>query len=391
MPDVFENFKEYKGEPQTQEPTAQTTPSESATATTGVDPTPATPPLTETLPAQPQAATQGEPTVDKFIEDFNKRFGTQFKADTEIKPIFELPKKITEYESKLTDYEGLKKSNDQYKVDLENAQRAEARKYLESPLMQRAYVADQLVKKYPNSDVTILTELAMSDVDKLSDLDVLAKDMKMKLPGKNLETIKSVILDEVGIDPTQDPKEWDEKALTKLAFRAASARENIKNLVGGIELPKVETKEETDARIASELSKRTEQAAPHKAEYSKFDKFQIQEGLDYTVPDEFKSKLGDIFDTFLLKAGNEPTKENLDTLNDIRDSLFFNTYKKEIYDVMYKDAESKVKAELDKKLGNAPPLNTATASDGAGNDANKKPGHNDFKADIQGQRVTHFG
>jgi hypothetical protein len=91
-----------------------------------------------------------------------------------------------------------------------------------------------------------------------------------------------------------------------------------------------------------------------------------------------------MFDAFILKAGNEPTPENLQTLNDLRDAFFFSEYKDKIYEVMYKDAESKVKAELDKKLENTTPPNTATASDGAQGDKPNNDG-TEFMKFLTGQ------
>ncbi len=355
----FDNFQKFEGQAVAQE----TTPNPEGQGMTEQSGGQQTAAPTE----QPPVATQGAPAkADEFIETFNKRFNTQYKADEEIKGLFEYPKKVTEYEGKLKDYDSVKKSADQYKQDLENLKKTEAERYFSSPLMKKAFVADQLVKKFPHSDVTTLTELAMSDVNALSDLDVLAKEIKIKLPSKNIEAIKSAILSDVGIDATTDPKEWDEVAQTKLAIRAGTARENIRNLVDGIQLPKIETKEESDARMATELSKKIEMTTPQKNEYLKFDKFKVKDDLEYTVPDEFKSKLGDMFDAFIINAGNEPTQENIDTLNDLREALFFSSHKDKIYEMMYKDAESKIKAELDKKLGNTTPPNTATASDGAG-------------------------
>jgi hypothetical protein len=338
---------------------------------------------TGTEPTQQPAAQTGEPTtpqageppkVDEFIETINKKFNTQYKAEDELKSIFDLPKKISEYEGRLKDYDALKTSNEKYKSDLESLSRTEAEKYLSDPIMQKAWVVKELKVKYPNSDVSVLTDLAMADIDKMDDVELLAKEIKMKLPTRSLDAIKSVVLDEIGVDATTDPKEWDEKALTKLAIKASAARENIKNLLGGIQLPKVETKEEAQARVNATLAKRTEQAASHRADYLKFDEFKVKDDLKYTVPEEFKAKLGDMFDAFVLKAGNDPTPENLETLNDLREAFFYNTYKDKIYEVIYKDAESRVKAELDKKLGNTTLPNTATASDGAGTAANEKDG-----------------
>ena len=230
----------------------------------------------------------------------------------------------------------------------------------------------------------------MADTSKMSDIDVLAKERKVNYPNRKLEDIKIAILSELGIDPTAPPEEWDTVARTRLEMRADDARANIKNLTSGIEFPKVETPEEAQQRMDADLAKRAEAAKPLKEEYSKFDKFKMGDGLEYTVPKEFQEKLGDMFDAFVLQAGNEPTKENLQTLSELRDALFFNSYKKEIYETMYKDAETKIRAELDKKLANTEPPNSATASDGAINERGDLPGTTQFLQDFQGKRVTRL-
>lgn len=343
---------------------------------------------TDTAPGTP--VTPQDTQKDEFIETFNKRFNTQYKADDEIKSIFEVSKKIPEYETRLKDRDDLAKSVEQYKRDLDNLEKSASSKYLSDPIMQKAYVANQLLKKYPDKDPFILQEIAMSDVDKMGDLDAVAKERKIKYPSMPLENIKKVILNDLGIDGTTPSEEWDGLAKDKLTMMAGDARENIKRLTQGIELPKVETQEDIQRRNAEILSKRTEQAKPFREEYSKFEKFKVGEGLDYTVPKEFQEKLGDMFDAFVLKAGNEPTKENLQTLEDLKEAMFFNSYKKEIYDVMRKDAETKIKAEYEAKLGNTQLPNTATASDGLPSGQSGRSGHADFKRDNQGDRVRQL-
>jgi hypothetical protein len=362
-------------------PTETPNPEVSTTENNAAVPTDTTP----TTPVTPQDAPK-----DEFIETFNKRFSTTYKADDEIKGLFELSKKIPQYEADLKTKGDLEKSVEQYKRDLSDLQRSESTKYLSSPMMQKAYIADQLQKKYPDKDPFILQEIAMSDVDKMGDLDAVAKERKIKYPTMKLENIKAVILNDLGIDVATNPEEWDSLAKDKLTMMAGDARENIKKLTQGIELPKVETQEERQTRIDAGLSKRTEIAAPFKAEYSKFDKFKMGEGLDYDVPKEFQEKLGDMFDEFVVKNGNEPTLENIEILNDLRDAFFFNEYKKEVYDAMYKDAETKIKTKLDEKLGNTEVPNAATASDGAGAEqGNLRDGKQHLK-DLQGQRVTRI-
>lgn len=353
MGDVFDGFQKFEPEPVQEPQGGEPTGGQTAQITGAAEPP------TQTGGGEP-------PKVDGFIENFNKRYETQYKGDEDIKALFGLPSKVAEYETKYKDYDDLKKSNEKYKTDLENLSRSEAEKYLNDPIMQKAWVVKELKAKYPNSDVSVLTDLAMSDTDKMSDLDILAKEVKMKLPNRSIEAIKSVILDEIGADASADPKEWDEKVLTKLEIKASAARENIKNLLKGVELPKIETKEERDLRLAAENSKREQAAAPLKADFLKFDKLKVMDGLEYTVPEDYKSGLSSMFDSFIKSAGQEPTPEALETMKDLRDAFFFSANKDKIYEMMYKDAESKIKAELDKKLGNTEPPNTATASDQAG-------------------------
>lgn len=354
MADVFEQFTNLSAVPEGQENPdtnegAQNTDAASQQAA-GTD----NPPAGGTPPAP-----------DEFIENFNKRYSTQFKSDDDIKGLVSLPKKISEYDEKLKGHTELTKSVDQYKKDLEEQKRTEVSRYLSSPLMQRAYIANELLKKNTKGDLATLTELAMSDLDKMSDLDILARVNKLKVPDKSLDVIKEALLDELGIDTTLDPKEWDQKALTRLALKASDARKYVSDMMEGVEVPKVLSKEEMDRMAKEATSKKESEVAPHRAEYLKFDKVKLMDDLEYTVPDEFKADLPGMFDTFMIKAGNEPTPENIEALNDLREALFFNKYKKEIYDVMYKDAESKIKKALDDKLGNTKPPNDAQASDGA--------------------------
>ena len=339
--------------------------------------------------AQTQGATSTPPKVDEFIDNFNKRFGTTYKTDDEIKSLFELPKKVIDYEGKVKDRDELARSVEKYKADLETLKKTEVSRYLSDPLMQRAYVASQLLKKHPDKDPFILQEIAMTDVTKMSDLDVVAKERKIKYPSMPLENIKKVILHDLGIDASTPQEEWDSLAKDRLTMMAGDARENIKRLTEGIEIPKAEDPAKVEADLQAALLKRTEDAKPARESFMKTDKYNLREGLDYTLPEEFKEELGNIFDVYILKAGNEPNEKNMEDLKGIAESLFYRRYKEQIYDAMYKDAESKIKKALDQELGNTTPPNTATASDGA-TQATQKPGASQFLQDFHGQRKTNL-
>ena len=391
MADIWDKFNEVKHEEEQPEVAVEETSANEEIVAEGIIPEvkdtdgqPSEPPKEQTEQVQPTEK------PDEFIENFNKKLGTQYKSFEEVKGLLELPKKVTQYQQELESKGELQKRVEKYEQDLKDLKRNEEAKYFSSPRMRMAFIADQLVAKHPDKDDKLLTELVMSDTSKMSDIDVLAKERKVNYPNRNLENIKIAIMDEFGIDRTLPPEEWDSIAVERLGMRADDARANIKALTNSIEIPKVETQEEANAKLADDLARRTEAAAPIRAEYSRFDEFDIADDLKYTVPEEFKEQLGGMFDEFVLKAGNEPTKENMEILNNLKDALFFNRYKKEITAVMMKDAKTKLKAEEDAKLGNNEPPNSATAADSAGTEANPRPSGSDFFRDLEGERRTNL-
>jgi hypothetical protein len=205
----------------------------------------------EVVPVQPSSQEQIKP--DEFIENLNKEYGTQFKSKDEFKGIFELPKKVTEYEGRLKEAEGWKAQNEQYQKQIEEMKNAGNSEFLSKPLVQKAYVAEQLLAKYPDKDPFVLQEIAMTDVSKLSDLDALVKNEKMDLPDASEADIKSHFLDKYGLDPDTPPAEWSSVAKTRMAIDAKSARANIRSLTTGIELPKAVSKEDREKVAAESL------------------------------------------------------------------------------------------------------------------------------------------
>ncbi len=323
-----------------------------------VDATPVETPTVQT-PEPPKVET---PQADEFIENFNKRYGTQYKADDEIRSVFELPKKVSEYEARLSDYENVKKSAEerQRKIDeLEGLN--DPLKFFSSP---DAYIAEQLRIKNPDKDPVLLHEIATTDVSKMGDFDVLVKAMKMFIP--NLPDggagLRDVLYEKYGIDPEVDPKDWDSKIKTKIAIDAATERYRINELKKGIELPKVMSKEEREQFQAETLAKKQQALAPVKDQFTKFDKFQY-EGFEYDVPAEYKDKSAEMFDGMFIDAGLEMNEENLKTAIQLRNSNFLLENFGKIKEVIIKQAETALRAKIDAELHNTTPPNTATASD----------------------------
>jgi len=309
-----------------------------------------------------QATETTEETPDTFIEDFNKRYNTQYKADDEIKGLFTLPGKVKEYEDKYNDYDSLKSSVDQYKDELEEVKATHMSDLLSKPRIRSAYIAEQLVAKYPDRDPDILANIAMSDIDKMDDLEVLAKERKMRGSKSSLDNIKAVIIKELGIDAELKPEEWDSLVTTEIEMKATDARDRIKTLLKDIELPKVVSKEDREAQQAKFLEEKTKAIAPVKEVFTKFDTYKNGD-FEFVAPDEFKSKLPDIFDSMFIKAGLEVNEENIATAELLKKALFVEEYLPKMLEVKEKEVLARVKAEQDALLHNDTPPNTATATD----------------------------
>lgn len=308
------------------------------------------------------------PQADQFFENFNKRFGTQIKTDDEIKASFGAQQRVSEYEGKLRDAEERAKKADEYQKQVEEIRNAGNSEFLSKPLIRNAYVAQQLIDKYPDKDPDVLRQIVMADLGKMSDLEVLVKNQKIDLPQLSEADIELALKDQYGIDPDTPPTEWSSIAKTKIAIAAQSARANIKSLTTGIELPKTVTTEERQQAQQVALQKRLQETAPLKESFTKFDKFKDAriEGFEYEVPGDFKSKLGDMFQAMFIDAGMEATPENLESITTLRDAMLLHQEFPKLRELIFKEGQVSVQRKLDQELHNDTPPNTTTATDHGG-------------------------
>ena len=353
----FENMTPF-----TPETLAQAVGTDSPAETPAVEtPKPGETPSAQVTPPAEVPKPSEEPKPDEFIETLNKKYSTQYKTDEEIKNLFTLPGKLAEQEAKLKDFDTHKTDAERYKKELEETKTTYMSDFLSKPLIKKAYVAEQLLAKFPDRDPFVLQELAMADVDKMSDIDVLARERKIRSKS-SLEDIKAVIRKELGIDPEQKPEEWDSVVKTELELKASDARDRIKQLFAGIELPKVVTKEEREVQQAKYLEDKIRAVQPFKEVFKKFDEYQNGE-FRFAVTDEFKSKLDDVFNGIFIDSGLEVNEKNLATAELLKRALFVEEYLTKMLEVRDKETEARLKAEQDKLLHNDTPPNTATATD----------------------------
>ena len=364
----------------------------SATETPNTD-VAGTPPATEQTPStetstptkQTEAGTVAATTEtkpDTFIEDLNKTFGTQFKARNEVEDIFKLPQKIAGYESELTKTKDYATRIEDYEKQIEKFKNnPNGADLLEKPLLRKAYIADQLLAKYPDKDPYTLQEIVMADVSKMSDIDVLVKAQKINHPNIAENDLKAAIYKKNGIDPDIKPEDWDSVTRAELAMSADDARATLKTLTSGIEFPKAATKEQRDADAAQALQKRIQATDPLKTEFTTFDKFK-KGAIDYDVPADFKTKLPDMFQAMFIDAGLEPTPENKATAMELRDMTFLYQNIDKIIEVKVKEGQTEIQRKLDEALNNTKPPNTKTATDEVSPQDNRR-GLGAFLADMK--------
>jgi hypothetical protein len=227
----------------------------------------------------------------------------------------------------------------------------------------------------------------MSDIDKMDDLEIIARERKVDGSKSSIENIKAVIKKSLGVDPEQRPEEWDELVKTELEIKATDARKRIKQMVEGIELPKVVTKEEREAQQTSILEGKKKAAEPFKEIFKKFDTYKNGD-FEFVVPEEFKSKLEDVFKGMFIDSGLEINDKNLATAELIKRALFVEENLPKMLEVKEKQVMAKLKEEQDKLLHNDTPPNTATATDqGTPTDPNK-PGLSSFFRNSGNDRAT---
>lgn len=296
-------------------------------------------------------------TPDKFFDEFNTRFSTDFKTEDDVRNILGLQQKIADLEEKANQTSDYAQKIEDYERQIEQIRNNGNAEFLSKPLIRQAFVAQQLLEKYPDKDPDALRQIVMADVSKLSDLDVLIKEKKIDLPTLSETDIREALLDKYGIDPDTKPEEWSSIVKTKIAIEAQSARANIKSLTEGIELPKAVTAEEREQQAQAELQERIRTTEPLKSDFLAFDKFKNGD-FEYDVPAEYKQKLPEMFQALFIDAGMEPTAENLETAKYMRDALFLQDNFQKILEIAVKKGQTEIQAKLDEALNNTQPPNT---------------------------------
>lgn len=203
-------------------PAAQVTPKGGTTP-----PAPAelvTPPAVTT--ATP--VTTPEPIQTDYISSLNTKFKTSFKSDDDLKSVLENAAKTQALQEQLKEFETLKGDMEYYKKGVNP---------LDYFASEDDYRMQQFKKTNPDKDAGVANKMFTTDLDKLSDLDVLTQYELLHGTFTDGEVgAKELVAAQYELD-LNDPESWTRLSKNTMARAAAKARSEIKELKGSIKLP----------------------------------------------------------------------------------------------------------------------------------------------------------
>jgi hypothetical protein len=365
---------------------AQETPPEEGTAET------------EQEAAEESQTTEGEekketPTFD--LESFNKFFDKSFEKEDELRSLFEKAEKVTDYDekvSKISEYESHLQERDERIKELEES--LDPLSYFSSP---ESYKAEMIKKQMPDKDPVLIEKVIKSDLSKETDFDVLVDEFLMDNPGFSGDRTRAanVLMKRHGIDPEDNPEEWDAVTKDELMVDANKARNRFRELADKVELPQAVSPEERAAQKEQALTELKESWKEPIERIAQYDKEVItdDEGnklFEFTVPDDFKSSIKDYAEGLVTSGEAPANKETLAFLEDtIRKEMIYQNLPK-ILKVYKSDLESQWQEQKDKEEGNTTPPNKQTAPEGSAEEG-KLPGIADMISSLDGSKRETIG
>lgn len=193
--------------------------------------------------APPVETPPAEKVQTDYISSLNTKFNTSFKSDDDLKAIIESASKAQALQEQLKEFETLKADIDYYKSGVNP---------LDYFASEDDYRMQQFKKTNPDKDAGVANKLFTTDLDKLSDVDVLAQYELLHGTFQDGEVgAKELVASTYEID-LDDPESWTRLSKNTMARAANKARSEIKELKGSIKLPdKIDLASKREAEKAS--------------------------------------------------------------------------------------------------------------------------------------------
>lgn len=324
--------------------------------------------------AEPPEAEQAAET-SKFFEETNKRFSTSFKSDEEVSEALKSLARIADYDTRVKEAAEFKSKVDEYTAKEKSW--AEEKAKLEArinPLSffrdEKAYVAEQLRKQFPDRDPATIERVITSDLARMDKVELLAYRLLLDAPDIDggLEGAKEIVLSELGVEVGSRPEEWERITKNKLTTKAAQARKDLEELQRSVEIPKVKTEADLQAEVATRIEGLKKAWTPFLDKMEAMDKLQIpaEDGTvlaTIDIPAEWRKEIREDLAKTALSSGLEPTEERIQELNAIREMKFIHKNFPKLYTILENQWKSKAIEERDELLNNTDPPNTSERPD----------------------------
>ena len=311
----------------------------------------------------------------KFFEEINKRYSKGFKSDDEVTAALGSLSKMTEYETRLKEASEHKAKLDELttkeKSWLEEKQKLEARA---NPLAffrdEKAYVAEQLRRQFPDKDPAVIERIATNDLSRMDKVDLLAHRLLLDAPDieGGLEGAKEAVLADMGLEVGSKPEEWDRITKNKITVKAAQARKDLEELQRSVEIPKVKSEADLQLEVANKIEGLKRAWTPFLDKMEAIDKLQIpaEDGTvlaTIDIPAEWRKEMHEELIGTALSSGVEPNEETIRELNAIREMKFIHKNFPKLYTILENQWKSKAIEERDKLLNNDSPPNNSVKPD----------------------------
>jgi len=311
----------------------------------------------------------------KFFEEINKRYSKGFKSDDEVTAALGSLSKMTEYETKLKEASEHKAKLDELttkeKSWLEEKQKLEARL---NPLAffrdEKAYVAEQLRRQFPDKDPAVIERIATNDLSRMDKVDLLAHRLLLDAPDieGGLEGAKEAVLSDMGLEVGSKPEEWDRITKNKITVKAAQARKDLEELQRSVEIPKVKSEADLQLEVANKIEGLKKAWTPFLDKMEAIEKLQIpaEDGTvlaTIDIPAEWRKEMRDELIGTALSSGTEPNEETIKELNAIREMKFIHKNFPKLYTILENQWKSKAIEERDKLLNNTEAPNNSVKPD----------------------------
>jgi len=266
-------------------------------------------PVVDAQPAEPTPPTD-------FFSSLNEKLKTDFKSEDDIRTLIEQSSKAKQYEEQLKELETLKADLEFYKNGINP---------LDYFASEDDFRIQQFKKANPDKDSSLAYKVFTSDLDKLSDLDVLAQYEMLNNEVEGGEAgAKELVAQQYSLDLDSDPKEWSTLSRNQLKKAANTVRKEIKDMKGSYQLPekidvsgKRQSEQEAVAKRTEAIKKGWEEVIPKALEQIKeieindLDKDGNPEAMmKYVIDDEMKKELGEEAKSILIATGQDINAES---------------------------------------------------------------------------------